>query len=72
MVSHHLDGFLRIVLPGVLHPVPVLGFVPFLRLLELSEDNLAAHIPVTRSPLDEVPSSAAGPHHCGLVPSCCF
>jgi len=29
MVLHHLDGFLRTELPGVLHPVPAMGFVAF-------------------------------------------
>jgi hypothetical protein len=67
MVSHHLDGFLRTELPGVLHPEPVMGFVAFPAFV-LRREQL--RIPATLTPLDEVPSPVAVPHHCGSLPSC--
>ena len=38
----------------------------------LRRDCLAAHVLVTLTPLDEVPSPSAGTHHCALLPSCRF
>lgn len=69
VVSLHLDGLLRIRAPGMLQPDPALGFVAFPCSTQRSEE-LCSHFPATHTPLDEVPSPAAGLHHCSLFPSC--
>jgi hypothetical protein len=70
VVSHHLDGFLRAEVTGLLHPATCQGFAAFCacRLTEPPEGDSACRsaLPATRfTPFEDFPSPAAVPHHCG-------
>jgi len=84
VVSLHHDGLLRMPAPGLLHPGTDRGVhcvsafpepeteptAPRKReSFETQPLALSGGIPATRfTPLDEFPSSAAAPHHCGRCP----
>mgnify|MGYP003701814873 CR=1 FL=1 len=73
VVSHHLDGLLRVKVTGLLHPATGQRFAAFLtfRLHVPPEGDAVgrARIPATRfTPFEDFPSPAAVPHHCGRCP----
>ena len=76
VVSHHLDGFLRILRSrACCIPLPVLRFARFSASRDPRDPKVcwpAVACPSGASPLEESPSPAAGPCHHGLLPSCRF
>jgi hypothetical protein len=75
VVSHHLDGFLRVRGPGLVASRYRKGFAGFLCLraplqsIRRSLVRCARGVPACAStPLEEVPPPAAAPHRCGRCP----
>jgi len=74
VVSHHLDGFLRVGVAGLLHPATGQGFTAF-RACRQGGRPKAASMPGTVpavhiAPFEEFPSSAAGHASLRPLPSC--
>jgi hypothetical protein len=74
VVSHHLDGFLRTTVAGLLHPAADLGVRRVSR-PRATQESEQARTRATRTfpatgftPFEEFPSFAAAPHHCGRCP----
>jgi len=70
VVSHHLDGFLRAEVAGLLHPATGQGFAAFRACRPPappeSDAFVPGSLPATRfTPFEDFPSPAAVPHHCG-------
>jgi len=74
VVSHHLDGFLRAEVAGLLHPATGKGFTAF-RVCRQGGGPKATSMPgtvpaVRFAPFEEFPSSAAGHASLRPLPSC--
>lgn len=74
VVSHHLDGFLRAEVAGLLHPATGKGFTAF-RVCRQGGGPKASSMPgtvpaVRFAPFEEFPSSAAGHASLRPLPSC--
>jgi hypothetical protein len=98
VVSHHLDGLLRIATPSILQPEPdkvhCVSSAPDLLIgprperIRMVTCQAAQRMPITTdnarrtdtqpfpavrfTPLEELPSSAAGTHHCARCPLAVF
>jgi len=75
VVSHHLDGLLRIQVSGLLHPETELGSLRFWSLAPTDSwpkpitcGELSSVLATRFTPSEEFPSSVAVPHHCGRCP----
>jgi len=71
VVSHHLDGFLRSAVPGMLQPVPDLGFAGLHQGRSSPAEAGSDRVPdsLRRAHPTKVSSSpVAVPHHCGRSP----
>jgi hypothetical protein len=76
--SHHLDGFLRSCVPACCSRYRIWGSPGVPRIVRRSDRppersfglGSCAGVPVARHPAKVSSSSAAVPHHCGLLPSC--
>jgi len=75
VVSHHLDGLLRIQVSGLLHPETELGSLRFWSLAPTDSRpkpttcGELSSVPATRfTPFEEFPSSVAVLHHCSRCP----
>ena len=67
VVSHHLDGLLRVTTPGVLQPEPagvrcVAGTTDPHRLASQTRRHKVSAVPAARAPFEEPSSSTAGVH----------
>jgi hypothetical protein len=74
VVSHHLDGFLRVGVAGLLHPATGQGFTAFRACRQGGRPKAASMpgtVPAVRfAPFEEFPSSAAGHASLRPLPSC--
>jgi hypothetical protein len=71
VVSHHLDGFLRSAVPGMLQPVPDLGFAGLHRGRSSTAEAVSDRVPDSlrrAHPTKACSSPVAVPHHCGRSP----
>jgi hypothetical protein len=71
VVSHHLDGFLRSAVPGMLQPVPDLGFAGLHRGRSSPAEAGSDRVPDSlrrAHPTKVCSSPVAVPHHCGRSP----
>jgi hypothetical protein len=77
VVSHHLAGFLRALVAGLLHPATGHGVHRVWRAPALTSPRtsppfhqISGRLPHDERPFGAFPSSAAGPCHHALLPSC--
>jgi len=74
VVSHHLDGFLRVGVAGLLHPATGQGFTAFRACRQGGRPkavSMPGTVPAVRfAPFEEFPSSAAGHASLRPLPSC--